>query len=756
MGRFSWDNWFESAPDTFNNGTTGADQYRQSYVGALDDVYVFSPTVVLDVKLGITRQPYNNGPPDSSFSYTALGFAPQMTSLIANATAIFPTINFGDVFQGIGAGGGYYNNNTNSTLNGTLSWQKGKHSLRFGAEGRVWTQSYMNTYNNTSPDINFGSTYTNGPDINSPAAPVGQGLAAFLLGQPSSASMGISSPFTASYDWAALFVQDDWKVTPKLTLNLGMRWELELPTTERYNRMEIGFNPSAVPTYAGAAQSAYAAAGYASNAAAIAAGANLTPSETATLQNLLSSLPSSYTVSGGYIYANSSNRGEWNTDWKEFLPRFGLAYQADSKTVIRGGFGIFYDSLGIGRNFLPNQDGFARVTNQSSSLNDGQTFLNSLSNPFPNGLLQPVGSSLGADLGAGNSINVGYLGAKEPYSMHWSLGLQRELPGKIVLDVSYVGSKSVHLPTWQTDCNNGVPCTNLNSIPRQYLSTSPTYDQANIDVLSALVPNPYAGLSQLPNLNGTQTSVAQLLQPYSQYGNILATITNGEAWYNALQARVERRFSKGFTISGNLTWDNSMQAINYLNNTDPSPVHEIAYDPGLVFNAMVVYELPVGKNRSFGSSWRGPLNWALGEWQVSGTFRCQQGYPAALTDLVLAPGETLADINGQRDPNNFFNVGALDTNPADQPGWDHLRTLPTEVSYLRGPGFWVTDGAISKKVTIKERVKGEFRFESYNAANHLNLWPNMVISSANPYGTQYNDTQNGLPRMFEMSLRASF
>ena len=141
---------------------------------------------------------------------------------------------------------------------------------------------------------------------------------------------------------------------------------------------------------------------------------------------------------------------------------------------------------------------------------------------------------------------------------------------------------------------------------------------------------------------------------------------------------------------------------------------------------------------------------------MSGTFRTQRGYPAALTDLLLAPGQTLKDLNGQRDPNNFFNVAALNTDTSVQPGWDHLRTLPEEVSYVRGPGFWLTDGAVSKKVTIRERVKGEFRFESYNAANHTNIWPYMVISSANTYGAQYNLRYNGLPRTFEFSLRSTF
>ena len=195
MGRFSWDNWYESAPDTYYNGTTGDDQYRKSYVGALDDVYVFSPTVVLDVKLGVTYQPYNEGPPNSSFNYTALGFAPQMTALIPNATAIFPSINFNDplVSSNIGAGGGYYNNNTNETIAGTLSWQKGKHSIRIGAEGRMWSQNYMNTYNNTSPSISFGG-YTNGPDSELPRISTRPGLLAVPAGYTEQLQHGYFEP----------------------------------------------------------------------------------------------------------------------------------------------------------------------------------------------------------------------------------------------------------------------------------------------------------------------------------------------------------------------------------------------------------------------------------------------------------------------------------------------------------------------------------------------------------------------------------
>ena len=758
MGRFSWDKWFEGWGDTYGNGTAGERQFRTSYVGAIDDVFTLSPSMVLDVKLGVTYQKFDDGPKTSGVDYSALGFAPLMTGLITRSSAIFPNINFGDAFDNIGGTAGYYDNNTNETLNATLSWQKGKHSLRFGGEVRNWMENHLSTAGVNAPAITFNSAYTSGPLPTSNAAPLGQGFASFLLGVPANASMSVASPFSANYKWGGLFIQDDWRVTAKLTLNLGLRWELELPTTERYNRMEIGFNPNATPTFAGAAQAAYSAAGYSTNAASIAASANLSVAQTSMLTSWLAAFPSSYSVRGGYIYAGPNNRGTWQTDWKEFLPRFGFAYQFDKKTVLRGGTGIFYDSLGVGRNFLPIQDGFTRTTNVASSVDGGQTFLNSLASPFPNGLLPAVGSSLGADLSAGNTINVGYWNAKEPYSVHWSFGFQREMPAQILLDVNYVGARGVSLPVTNGCYVSGIPCTNLNMIPQKYLSRSPVYDGDNLAVLTARVPNPYAGMTdKMPNLSGATTTVQQLLQPYSQFGNIQATSTGGSSTFHSLQSRVERRFRGGFTASGNFTWQRQMDSTSYLNGGDPRPTKMInGADPGLMFSGITVYQLPFGKGRRFGSAWHGVLNYLLGEWQVSGTTKVQQGYPAVLTDLLLMPGKTLRDLNGQRDANNFFNVSALNTDTSQQPAWNHLRTLPNQVSYLRGPAMWVVDGAISKKVTLWERVKGEFRFESYNATNHPNIWPWMTISSANTYGAQYNRRYNGLPRTFELSLRTTF
>ena len=277
-------------------------------------------------------------------------------------------------------------------------------------------------------------------------------------------------------------------------------------------------------------------------------------------------------------------------------------------------------------------------------------------------------------------------------------------------------------------------------------------------MLNARVPNPYAGMTDaLPNLSGATTTMAQLLQPYSQFGLIQATTTGGTSMFHSLQARLERRFHQGFSFSTNFTWQRLMESTSYLNGGDPHPTKMInGADVPLVFNGIAVYELPFGKGRRIGRSWDGLVNYLLGEWQVAGTMKGQQGYPASLTDLLLMPGKTLRDLNGQRDANNFFDVSALNTDTSQQPAWNHLRTLPQQVSYLRGPAMWTSDFALSKKVSFYERARGEFRFEMYNATNHPNLWPWMTIDSRNPYNAQYNRRYNGLPRTFEVSLRVTF
>jgi hypothetical protein len=734
FGHVTWDYWRDVKDNFFFNQSTGLETDRTSQLVGIDDVYMFSSNVVLNVRGGLLRQPSTRGPRVTGIDYSTLGFVPELPNLIPEQPLAFPVISLSGKYRGFGIPTYFVNDNSSESLTGMLSWQKGKHSLRFGAEFRSVRQFVRDEANGHSPSMSFSQRFTNGPNELGAGQPIGGELAAFLLGVPSSGSMTIPAGFNIRSDWYGFFLHDDWKVSPRLTLNLGLRYELEIPMTERDNKVVIGFDRTTPLDIEAAAQAAYA-------------------------QNPIPELPvSQFVVRGGYQYATPSNRGAWKLDPHNIMPRFGLAYRIDDKTVLRGGFGLYFDQLGVGRNNFLSQPGFKRTTGVIPTNDFGQNYLASLSNPFPGGsLLQPVGSSLGVNLDAGNALNyVGYLNARNPYNMQWSFGFQRELPGGFVLDTSYVGSKGVALPVDLATLG-----TNINAIPRQYLSTLPTRDQANLDYLLQPVANPFAGLLPGTDMDGAEVPRMSLLVPYPQYQSIPAINFGGMSWFHSWQTRVERRMRGGFTFVTNYTWSKNMKANSYLNPTDTRPEHVIPFeaDPGQVFTLGGVYELPFGRGRRWGSAWHGVVNHVLGGWQLGSVFKAQQGIPTPVADAVLLPGKTMYDAILPKDQRTWdggwFDFSAFDTNFDIQPDFNHIRTLSSAFNYLRGPGYWVLDTSLNKKFAITERVVLQFRAEAYNVANHVNLGQYLYIGPSDPANNQI-PYLNGQPRVIQLGFRLSF
>ena len=225
------------------------------------------------------------------------------------------------------------------------------------------------------------------------------------------------------------------------------------------------------------------------------------------------------------------------------MPRFGFAYSANSKTVVRGGYGIFFGQLGLTvRSF--NQTGFSSVTNNVPTLDNGVTFISTLANPFPTGLLNPVGAGDGIVTNLGQNISFQNTKLRTPYDQRWSIGIQRSLPGGFLIDTGYVGNRGTGLETSRS----------LNYTPGEYLSTSPVRDQAVIDRLSRNLPNPMAGLLPGTSLNGANVSLGRLLYAYQQFGSVGTSTSQGYSWYHSLQTRMEKRFSSGYTILGAWTW----------------------------------------------------------------------------------------------------------------------------------------------------------------------------------------------------------
>jgi len=269
----------------------------------------------------------------------------------------------------------------------------------------------------------------------------------------------------------------------------------------------------------------------------------------------------------------------FNTNHGEWLPRIGFAWEVAPETVLRGGYGIFFGSLGV-TSFSPVQTGFTQNTPIQASNDNGQTYIATLTNPFPTGLIAPTGASAGLATSLGQSLTFFNSAYKPPYSQRWSFGVQRTLPGQFLLDASYIGDRVTHLQVSQ----------NINNTPAQYLSTSPFRDQNAINFLTASFPNPFFGLN---SVYGSTISRATLLEPYPEFGSITAKEPIGYSWYHSLQMKVEKRLSYGFTVQVGYTHSKYMEAIEFLNPNDTVPYRSIStMDRPNVFTVTALWEFP--------------------------------------------------------------------------------------------------------------------------------------------------------------------
>jgi hypothetical protein len=371
-GRFSWDFWEEEKDNRFDNIATGIFLNRKNRVLGVDDAYTFRSNLLVNVRGGYTRQLFPERRRSQGFDLSSLGFSSQLVSLAPPDIATFPFINF-DGFQDFGAsesGDGYFTTDVYSAT-GSVMWLVGNHNTKFGSEYRYYLEDASRFSTAASPQINFSNTWTRGPLDNSPAAPFGQDFASFLLGLPTGGTMSRSAAYSERSAVLSLYAHDDWRARQNLTLNLGVRWEIEEPLSEAEGRFVSGFDFTSAPELAAAAQANYA-------------------------RSPIPEIPvDQFRVRGGLLYPDTGGpKKAWERNLGNIMPRAGFAWLATERTSIRGGYGMFYDVLGTNR-FTVNQVGYSRDTALTPSLNNGVTFIATLANPFPNGLLEPVGSGLG-------------------------------------------------------------------------------------------------------------------------------------------------------------------------------------------------------------------------------------------------------------------------------------------------------------------------------------------------------------------------
>ncbi len=715
----------QSYQDWFNNDSNGSLFWRDNRGVTVDDVYVFSPSFLMNLRYSYTRFFQGDNPTTRAADLLSLGFSQDFENqvkAIDSRGIKFPYITTeGTTTMGNLAYNFRYDDTHDLAANFTRMVRS--HTLRFGTGFRVYRENSFN-FGNSSGSFSFLSGgYVGGPLDNSPGAPNGQGFAEMLLGQPGSGSVDVNGNYAEQSSIWSAYLQDDWKLTPKLTVNLGLRYEVEFPTTERYNRSVAGFDGTAASPIQAAAQANYAL-------------------------NPISQIPvSQFKALGGLTFAgiNGNPRGLWNTDTNNFMPRAGLAYALNPKTVVRAGVGIFYDQLGILRNQV-SQSGFNQTTNFVSSTDNGQTYIANLTDPFPSGLVRPVGAGLGLMTFAGQSISALNPHLVDPYMVRWEVSVQRQLPHDGVLELAYVGNRGADLlSSFQVD-----------GTPRQYLSTSPVRDQATINLLSTQVPNPFYPLLPGTGLSGSNVSLSQLLRPYPQFTGVTYNTNQGSSRYHSLQGRFEKRLSSGFTANLAYTWSKFLEATSFLNATDSSPSRVISdLDRPQRVVVSGIWELPVGRGRRYAASTVPVLGKLVEGWQAQAIYQLQSG-PALGFGNAIFTGN-LGDVplsSSQRNIYEWFNVNAGFNRNSSQQLSQNIQTLSTRFSGIRGDGLNNWDISLVKNTTITERARLQFRTEFINALNHPQFSTPNTTPTSSSFGRVTSTAQ--WPRTVQFGMKLLF
>lgn len=704
FGRYSFYKRDSNYNDYFGTAATGEFFKFFSNNATIDDVYTLSPTTVLNVRYGYNRfvRTSTADPEAFGIDLTSLGFSKAYNDAIPADIRRFPGINMSGYTSTFHAD--FWRPCDTHAFIATLNRIMGTHSLKTGVEYRAYRENSLFYGNDGTGRFFFDQTWTRGPLDNSaaPNPPMGLSVAAMLLGLPTEGSNSfvtrLASYAEQSPSWG-VYVHDDWKVTQKLTVNLGLRWEYEGPMTERFNRSVAGFDVNTPQAFEAAAQAAYAANPIPELAAA------------------------DFKVRGGLLFANENGqgRGLYTTGKKHFMPRIGFAYQFQPGTVIRAGYGIYFGFLGQRRGDVV-QHGFDGVTSYVGTNDNGLTWLTKLDNPFPNGIADARGSADGIATFLTKNITFFNQYPRTPYMQRWELSIQRELPSGFVVDVGYMGNRGTAI-----EINR-----NINAVPNEYLSTSFFRDNATNSNLTANVKNPFAGLLPGTTMNGSTTQKQNLLKPYPQFGTITTTTNQGYSWYHSLQMAVRKRFSQGYTLDATYTLSKFMQATEYLNAADPMPVETISdHDTPHRFTISSIYELPFGRGRRFLAGANPFVREVVGGWQIQGIYVFQSGRPIGFGNIPFY-GDASQIVLSNPTRERWFNTSVFETR-SSAALVSNVRYFPLRFSSLRGDPMNNWDLSAIKKVRVAEGKNLQLRFEFLNAMNH----PNFSAPDANPTSANF-------------------
>jgi hypothetical protein len=670
------------------------------WVAAISDTATFRPNLLGEFRVSYTRQLNTCEPRSNGFDLTKLG----LPAYIKNASLDqhFPLFEVTD-FTSLGpARASHYTDAENTPeAQAHLTWLKGSHSVKGGID---YLFLAFNIFRPDYPsgDFQFTRAYTQGPDPSVANAAGGWGLATFLLGAPTGGSFTVGPSLASSQKSYNVYLQDDWKVTRNLTLNLGARWEYQTPYNERYNHLAY-FDPNATDSITG--------------------------------------------LKGVLNFVNSSHRYQSSPNQSDIAPRVGLAYSFMRNMVFRAGYGIFYlpGSGGIGASPGDLGSGSQASTpvflGQSPAAPNTPPLGASISNPFVTGLLTYPNTLIG------NGIGAVFPSWTTPLNQQWNASFQRTILSDLLVEVAYLGSRGEHI--W----------TNINAdaASPQYLSLGSQLNQ--------LVPNPFYGKITSGSLSPATIKESSLLIPYPQYtsiNNIRGSV--GDSVYHALTVRADKRFAHGLLFQTSYTFSKLIDDVqerfagrSSFNNPYNFKLSRSVSDQdrSQIFVANFVYELPVGT----GKHWvgHGVSGKVIGNWQVSGILTAENGQPVVITgpNNTQLPGIGAyamrlhnPNLASGQSIDRWFDTTAFTSAPLYSLGNDS-RTEPN----LRNPGIFNLDLGLSRYQPITERVKLQFRAEMFNSTNKVNFSAPQGSVTATNFG-QITAAAGG--RAVQLALRLTY
>ena len=670
-----------------------------------------TPHTILDFRYAINRQLLSRLPQSGGFDLTSIGMPKSLADAVYYKT--FPAISITS-YQGLGTssnGDLLRRADLTHAVQGSITYLHGAHTIKAGGDYRVSRYNDIQA-SDVTPSLSFGASYT---QLNSATASPTSGwaLATFLLGLPTGGTYTIPTSIAIQYHYIAGYVQDDWRITKRLTLNAGLRYDLETPFTERYDHVS-SFDP------------------------------NVTSDATKVFPAARGGLQ--------FMQVNVKSRYRNGVDKNNFGPRIGLVYAMNDRTVVHAAYGILYQpSLNTGYgagNF--GGGGFDATTTLITSIDGGQTINGTLSNPFPNGFVQAVGSSQGANALLGQALTTQMRNIVIPYTQQFNFTIQRQIRSWL-FDAGYIGSRGIH--QWVS-----VQADQINPI---YLSQG--------SALNVQKPNPFVGVITTGSFAGATLSTGQLLRPYPQFNGVtLNTVSGAQMKYDALQLKAEHRFAQGFSVFSSFTWSKNLGnvGIRYYLSSPIQNAYDLTQERSLspidipkVLKGGYTWDLPFGKGRTFAHSMPKAVELILGGWQTNGTLTVQSGLPVAFS----VPTNSIGFGAGQR-PNNNGQSALLpsdqqvptrmfNTSVFSQPAAFTFGNVGPYSPNVRGQKTNVFNLSLFKSFHITERLKSEFRFESFNAFNHP-VWvtPGTQINTAT-FGVSSQKTGN---RNAQVALKLLF